>query len=232
MKTFLRFGFLAIALTFFFNAFAVADTKAQNIIPEILKRMEQHRVSLKTLRADIKMDKYNPQLDIHDVMQGNLTLLPGKSERDMYVRLNWTKPVDEQLSIIKGEYMVYRKSANQAIFGKVDKAKNSAGAGNALMFLSMSKEQLKANYNVKYLGEETVSGGAKAWHLELTPKAAGKYKMAEIWVDGNGMPVQGKVIENNNDSTSVLLTNLRKNETVNAKVFRIDLPNGTNKVKG
>jgi outer membrane lipoprotein-sorting protein len=232
MKTFLKFGFWAIAFVFFFNAFAVIETKAQNVIPEILKRMEEHRAALKTLQADIKMDKYNPQLDVHDTTQGNVILLPGRSEREMYARINWIKPVEEQLSVIKGEYTLFRPRLKQAITGKVDVAKNSAGAGNALSFLSMSREQLKANYNVKYLGEETLSAGAKTWHLELTPKATSKYKSAEIWVDGNGMPVQGKVIESNKDTTSVLLTNLRKNETISAKVFTINLPKGTNKVKG
>ena len=96
----------------------------------------------------------------------------------------------------------------------------------------MSKEQLKANYNVKYLGEETVGGGTRTLHLELTPKAVGKYKSAEIWVDGNGMPVQTKIVEINNDSTTVLLTNLRINETIKPSVFTINLPKGTKEVKG
>ncbi len=232
MKIFLRFGFMAIALTFFFNAFAVTETKAQNVINEILKRMETHRSTLKTLQAGVMMDKYNPQLDVHDTMQGDVTYVPGKTERDMYIKINWTKPVQEELSVIKGEYTLFRPRLKQAIVGKVDAAKNSAGAGNALSFMSMSKDQLKANYNVKYMGEETVSGGAKTWHLLLTPKAANKYKSAEIWVDGNGMPVQAKVVENNNDSTTVLLSALRKNETINAGIFNKKLPKGTTVVKG
>lgn len=232
MKTFLKFGFFAIALTFFLNIFAVTEIKAQGTINDIYKLMEAHRAALKTLRADVTMVKTNPQLGVSDTTEGNVVYLPGKSDRDMYVRINWTKPVDEQLAVIKGEYTLFRPRLKQAITGKVDSAKNSAGAGNALAFMSMSKAQLKANYNVAYIGKETVSSGAQTWHLELTPKTAGKYKSAEIWVDGNGMPVQTKIVENNNDSTSVLLKNLRKNETVNAQVFKIDLPKGTKQVKG
>jgi outer membrane lipoprotein-sorting protein len=230
MKTFLRLGFLAIALTFFFNAFAVTETRAQNVIPEILKRMENNRLLLKTLRANVTMDKYNPQLDVHDLNQGSVIYLPGKTERDMYIRIDWTKPVQEQLAVIKGEYTLYRPRLGQAITGKVDSAKNSAGAGNALAFMSMSKEQLKANYNVKYLGEEKVSSGTPTWHLQLTPKAAGKYKSAEIWIDGDGMPIQAKVVENNNDATTVLLSNLQRNATINAKVFTIDYPKKSTKI--
>lgn len=232
MKTFVRFGFTAIALTFFFNTFAVTETKAQTVVNEILKRMETHRSMLKTLRSDITMDKYNPQLDIHDVKQGNVTYVPGRTERDMYININWTKPVQEELSIVEGEYTIFTPRLKRAIKGKVDAAKNSAGAGNALAFMSMSKDQLKANYTVKFLGEEAVKSGAQTFHLLLTPKAANKYKSAEIWVDGNGMPVQAKVVENNNDSTSVLLTGLRKNETINAGVFKKKLPKDTKIIKG
>jgi len=230
MKIFLRLGFLAIALTFFFNTVAVTETKAQNVIPEILKRMENNRLLLKTLRADVTMEKYNPQLDARDVTQGTVIYLPGKNERDMYIRIDWTKPVQEQLAVIKGEYTLYRPRLGQAITGKVDSAKNSAGAGNALSFMSMSKEQLKANYTVIYLGDEVVKSGAKTVHLELTPKNANKYKKAELWVDYDGMPVQAKVVESNNDATTVLLSNLQKNATINAKVFTIDYPKKSTKI--
>ncbi|MDQ3321144.1 MAG: outer-membrane lipoprotein carrier protein LolA [Acidobacteriota bacterium] len=230
MKTFLRLSFSAIALTFFFNAFAVTETKAQGPLNEIINRMENHRKILVSLKADVMMDKYNPQLDVHDVTQGNVIYLPGKTERDMYIRINWTKPVQEQLAVIKGEYTLYRPRLGQAITGKVDSAKNSAGAGNALAFMSMSKQQLKANYNVKYLGEETVKSGAQTFRLQLTPKAANKYKSAEIWVDRDGMPVQAKVVENNNDSTSVLLSSLQKNATINARIFTIDYPKKSTKI--
>jgi outer membrane lipoprotein-sorting protein len=233
MKTFLRFSFLAIALVFVFNSFAVTEAKAQNnTLNQILKRMEEHRKSLSTLKADITMVKYNPQLDDSDETQGNIIYLPGKSEKEMYIRLSWVKPVQEELSVIKGEYMLFRPRLGQAIIGKVNSAKGNAKAGGALAFMSMSKDQLKANYTVKYLGEEQVKSGVKTWHLELTPKAANTYKGAELWVDGNGMPVQAKIIEKNNDTTTVLLNNLRKNEVINAGSIAISLPKGTKKIPG
>jgi outer membrane lipoprotein-sorting protein len=232
MKTFLRFGVTAIALIFFFNAFGAGVARAQDPTNEILKRLQEHRAALKTLRADVTMDKHNSQLGEHDTKDGSVIYMPGQSEREMYIRIDWTRPSVEQLAVIKGEYTLFTPRLKQAIVGKVDGAKNSAGASGALAFMSMSKEQLKANYTVKYMGEETVGGAAKTWHLLLTPKAAGKYKSAEIWIDGNGMPLQAKVVESNNDSTTVLLKNLRKNETINAKIFKIDLPKGTKEIKG
>ncbi len=44
------------------------------------------------------------------------------------------------------------------------------------------------------------------------------------------MPVQAKVVENNNDATTVLLSSLQKNQTINAKVFKIDYPKKSTKI--
>jgi len=45
------------------------------------------------------------------------------------------------------------------------------------------------------------------------------------------MPVQSKVIEKNNDTTTVLLTNLQKNVRVDKSEFQIKLPDGTKVIK-
>jgi outer membrane lipoprotein-sorting protein len=97
--------------------------------------------------------------------------------------------------------------------------------------MSMSKAQLKQNYSMKYLGEATLTNGTKTWHLELTPNARTSYKSAEVWVDGNGMPVKSKVTEHNNDSTTVLLSNLQKNVKIDTSAFKVDLPKGTKIIK-
>ena len=230
MNKLLKIGLTAIALVFFFNAFAVTQAKAQPI-NEILKRMEAHKTSLKTLQSSVTMIKRDALLGEDDTYQGTVKYIPGKTESDMYIRIDWAKP-DEKLAVIKTDYILYRPPLKQAIIGKVTKAKNSANAGGALSFLSMSKAQLKANYSYKYLGEATLSSGAKTVHLELTPKNKQKYKAAELWVDADGMPLQMRVIESNNDSTTVLLYNVQKNPTLKGSDFVITLPKGTKEIKG
>jgi len=230
MNKFLRFGLTTFALIFVFNAFAVIETKAQ-ILNKILDTMDAHYKALSSLQANVKMDKYNSQLDEHDITEGTTKYLPVKG-RDAYVRIDWTKPMQESLAVVGKEYVLYRPRLNQALVGKVDKAQGSAKSNSALAFMNMSKAQLKANYNVKYLGEEKVDGKIPTWHLELTPKTKSSYKLADIWVDGDGMPIQMRVTENNNDSTTILLTNLKKNITLKANVFTINLPKGTKKLEG
>ncbi len=231
MKLFLRLSLTAIAITLFFSAITVTETKAQGVLNDILKRMEINRNTMKTLRSDVTMVKYNAQLKESDTTQGTSIYLPTKG-RDALVRIDWTKPVEEKLAVVDGEYILYRPRLKQAIIGNAKNAKGNGKANGALSFMNMSKEQLKANYTIKYLGEEKVSGKIPTWHLELTPKKATNFKLAELWVDGNGMPIQAKVIETNNDSSTVLLSNFEKNATINADDFKIKLPPGTKRIKG
>ncbi len=231
MKSYFRLGITAIILMFLFNVFADLETKAQGPLPEILKRMDEHQKALTSLKSSVTMDKYNSQLDEHDVYEGAVMYLPAKG-RDALVRIDWSSPQQETLSVVNKQYILCRPRLSQCIVGTVDSTqKNTKGTG-AFDFLNMSKEQLKANYSVKYLGKEEVTGGIPTWHLELNPKATQSYKSADLWVDGNGMPIQAKVNENNGDSTTVLLSNLQKNATINASVFKVIPPKGTKIIKG
>lgn len=231
MNKFLRFGLTAIALTFLFNAFAVTETRAQGVLNEILKRMETHRATLRTMQSDVTMVKHDALLDEDDTLKGVVKYIPGKTENDMYIRIDWTKP-DEQLAVVKTDYILYRKQLNQVIIGKVNSAKNSANAGGALSFMSMSKGQLKANYTPEYIGRETLKSGTSAVHLKLKPKTAQKYQYAEIWIDDDGMPLQMKIVEKNGDSTTVLLSGVKKNPVINAADFKIDYPKNTKVING
>jgi outer membrane lipoprotein-sorting protein len=230
MNKFLRFGLTALTLMFVFSLFA-AEIKAQGVLNDILKRMDDHNKALTSLQADVKMSKYNSQLDVNDITSGTAKYLPLKN-RDALVRIDWSSPVQESLAVVNKEYVLFRPRLNQYIAGKVDNAKSSGkGANNALAFMNMSKQQLKTNYTVKYLGEEKVSGNIPTWRLELTPKNKTSYKVAELWVDGNGMPIQTRVVENNNDTTTILLSNMQKNVTLKADVFRINVK-GARRIEG
>lgn len=230
MRKYLKIVLPAVAIALFFNAFAVTESNAQSVINEILKRMDENYKSLTSLRAGVTMTKVNSQLGgVADVSKGTAMYLPQKG-RDAFVRIDWTTP-NESLAVKNRKYVIFRPHLKIAYTGNVDKAQGTGKAPGALAFMNMSRAQLKANYDLEYLGEETVSSGAQTWHLKLTPKVATSYKWAEVWVDKNGFPVQTKIIEKNSDTTTVLLSNLEKNVTLNASVFEISVPKGTKVVK-
>lgn len=229
MRNYLRLSLLTTALIFTFSIFANAQTN----INEILKRMDEHQKALSSLKANVIMDKYNAQLDEHDIYEGSAMYVKIK-EREANVRIDWVKPQQESLSVVNKQYVLYRPRLKQAIVGNTDDAqKKNTQSVPTFDFLKMSKEQLRANYTVKYLGEEQVKGGIPTWHLELTPKTAKSYKSVDVWVDGNGMVLQTKVNETNGDSTTLNLSGLQKNVTINVKnEIQLKLPPGTEIIKG
>jgi outer membrane lipoprotein-sorting protein len=193
--------------------------------------MEDHYQKLRSLKAGVKMDKFNSQLGEHDLMEGNVTFVPQKG-RDAIFRIDWKRPQQESLSVVNKQYVMYRWGSSQAIGGKVSDIKGSGKGGSAMAFLNMSKSQLQANYTINYLGQEKVEGGTLTWHLELIPKTAASYRKADLWIDGNGMPIQARITEKNNDTTTILLSGLQKNVTVKSKDIPIQLPKGTRLIEG
>jgi outer membrane lipoprotein-sorting protein len=231
MSKVFRYGVLTTFLGLLFSTFTVADARAQNILGEILRRMDLYNKTLQSLQAEVTMVKYNPQLNVSDISIGTTSYLPKAGNRAMYVRIDWTKPVDEQMSVIGENYELYRPRLNQVIVGKTSNAQNNGKIGNALGFMNMSKAQLNANYDVNYIDEEQIKGGVLTWHLQLNPKTATSYKAAEIWVDGDGMPRQAKITERNNDTTTVLLANIRKNVTLKGEIFKLKYPGTVKKIR-
>ena len=231
MNKYLRFVLPALAIIFLFSV-AATETKAQGILREILKRMDTNSKSLVSLKGSIKMEKRDAQLGDTDLSEGEMKLLPGRSDKQIYLRIDWSKPRQESLAVANGEYVIYTPKTNRALVGKVDAAKKGPKASSVLSFMTMSKAELSANYDVEYRGEETVSGGTNTWHLVLTPKKAATYKSADLWVDVNGMPVQAKIVEKNSDTTTVFLSNFQRNVTIKGTEFKITPPKGTEIVRG
>jgi len=230
MNKFLKQIVPIVAIAILFGSISVGESKAQGVLNEILKRMDNQNKTLKSLRAEVTMAKTDANLgDDATVTQGTAMYLPQKG-RDALVRIDWRRP-DETLAVVDKTYVIYRPRLGQAYTGSTNSAKGNAKAGGALAFMNMSRAQLKANYSVAYLGEATVAGGVKTWHLQLTPKTKMSYKSAEVWIDSDGFPVQSKVIENNNDSTTVLLSKIEKNVTLDGSVFKIKLPKETKIIK-
>src|SRR5438094_2241536 len=139
-----RLALLSIAAAIVISIGSVSDAKAQGVLRDILNRMDAHNKSLVSLKADVTMEKLNAQLGETDTTSGTTSYLPKTAKRVMYVRIDWTKPVQEQIVIIGDSYKLYRPRLNQVITGKVDKVqKDNKVPGNALAFMSMSQAQLK-----------------------------------------------------------------------------------------
>lgn len=230
MKRFLMFS-LALALvsgTAFLPA-SRAQAQGAGVISSVLNRMERNRRETRSLRAGLIMQKYNSQLKRYEMSEGQVAYLPG-SGRNVNVRVDWVKPARQSLSVMDGKYTLFFPRQNQAMQGTANSKNGKAGSVVGFA-LNASAAQLKSQYNIELVGEGTLDG-PHVWLLKLTPRAAGSFQFAEIWVGDDGMPLQTRVTERNGDSTLVRLTGIQKNARVTTDDIKIQLPSGVKIVKG
>jgi outer membrane lipoprotein-sorting protein len=197
-----------------------ANAQGAGFVSSILNRMERNRRDLKSLRASVDMVKYNAQIRDEDKYKGVVLYVPAAG-RNAYVRVDWSSPQRETLAVADGQFTLFRPRLNMAYKGKAGSGKGKSSV--AFDFLNMSRQQLAARYNLEYMGEETLWGGVAATHVKLVPKGGANFKWAEAWIDAGGMPVQTKVIEKNDDSTTVRLTNLQRNSNISLDEFFLKL---------
>jgi len=192
--------------------------------------MERNRQSLKSLKASLSMEKYNAQLRDAERYNGIVLYVPA-SGRDASVRIEWQKPQHEILAVSNGKYTLFRPRLNMAYVGSSKSSRNKAGGVMDMMY--MTRQQLEARFQpVQDVREETLWGGVSTIHLTLVPKGNASFKYAEIWVDSSGMPVQTKIVEKNDDATTMRLSGLERNLKISGDEFNIKLDSNVKIVKG
>ena len=207
-----------------------ASAQSAGLVSAVLNRMERNRQSLRSLRASLSMEKYNAQLRDSEKYSGVVLYVPG-SGRDASVRIEWQKPQHEILAVANGQYTLFRPRLNMAYKGSSKSNRNKAGGVLEMMY--MTKQQLEARFQpVKDVREETLWGGVSTIHLTLVPKGNASFKYAEIWVDSSGMPVQTKIVEKNDDATTMRLSGLERNQKMSPDQFNIKLDSNVKIVKG
>ena len=207
-----------------------ANAQSAGLVSAVLNRMERNRQSLRSLRASLSMEKYNAQLRDSEKYSGVVLYVPG-SGRDASVRIEWQKPQHEILAVANGQYTLFRPRLNMAYKGSSKSNRNKAGGVLEMMY--MSKQQLEARFQpVKDVREETLWGGVSTIHLTLVPKGNASFKYAEIWVDKGGMPVQTKIVEKNDDATTMRLLSPERNPKISSDEFIVKLDSNVKIVKG
>jgi outer membrane lipoprotein-sorting protein len=207
-----------------------ANAQGAGLISSVLNKMEQNKRSLKSLKSSISMEKYNSQLRDSEKYSGYVLYVP-QAGKNANVRLEWSSPQHEILAVNNGDYTLYRPRLDLAYKGKAAQVKG--GKSNSLLqFLNMSGKELKTKFEIQNPYEETIWGGVWTAHLTLMPKGGASFKYAEVWVDGSGMPVQTKVVEKNDDSTTIRLLNIERNAGISTDQFKIDLAKNVRIIQG
>jgi outer membrane lipoprotein-sorting protein len=96
----------------------------------------------------------------------------------------------------------------------------------------MSRQQLETRFQpLQDVREETLWGGVSTIHLTLVPKGNAGYKYAEVWIDSTGMPVQSKIVEKNDDVTTMRLVSIEKNAKISPDDIKLKLDSNVKIIK-
>ena len=234
MKKLFSIGLIAVVLLAVASVGIVprrADAQGAGLVTSIINRMERNRRDLKSLRAGISMTKYNAQIRDEDKYSGEVRYMPS-GDRNSFVRVDWQYPQRETLAVADGKYTLLRPRLKMAYVGDANSNRNKV-SGVLGVGLNISRQQLASAYeSPEYLGEETLWGGVRTTHLKIVPKGGARFKYAEIWVDMQGLPVQTKVIEKNDDATTVRLTDVQRNPAISTDEFKVQLGSDIKIVRG
>lgn len=213
---------------------STASAQGAGLVSSILNKMERNRQTMTSLRAGVWMQKFNAAINDADNYHGEVQYVPGKG-RNASVRVDWHKPSVEILAVQNGQYTLLKPRLKTAYQGSTTSGSKHQKINNVLGFgINTSKAELSSRFAVELLGEGTLeNGGPHVVWLKLTPRGGASYKHAEVWVDSStGMPLQTRVVERNNDMTTVRLINPQKNAHVPSEAFDVRLGSDIKVIKG
>ena len=194
-------------------------------LKQVLVQMDAASAHFRSAQADFVADTYTAVVQSHDIQTGTIAFRrAGKStEMVMHVKTDDGQPSLKDVLYKNGEIAYYQPAVKQETILKT--------GPNYERFLSLgfggSGRQLAADWNIKYLGEEPVSGVETA-KLDLTPKTpSDQFSHITIWVDTkNGIALKQQVFQQSGDWRTAVYSNVRLN-VVPPNAFTLKIASGT-----
>ncbi len=209
---------------------AASPAPAQ-VLPSVLSHMEQAAKSLSTLQAGISQLKRDTTLDYTENSVGTLLYKKGAPGQER-VLLQYTKP-NQTISVIGDKVVVFQPQINQAF----ETTRNAAaGKNKSLGFLGLgygqAAAQLREKYVVTPVGDEVING-KKTTLIDLRPRVPENgIVRVQVWVDNaTWLPVQ-YLLKEKGAETTVSLSAMKPNVSLDDSRFEIKLPGNVQIVKG
>jgi outer membrane lipoprotein-sorting protein len=210
-----------------------ANAQAQ-LLTGILNKMEKAHQDLKSLKAELVLQRTNNQIGVTDSEYGQLIYKPGAGKSKQKLRIDYTKPSKDILAVDGDNFVYYQPRINQAFKGQASKYSKGKQGGIAQFItiaLDGSLKSASGRYNIGFVKDEMVEGVMTSM-LRLTPKSNDQFTSFDIWVNQqSGFPVRFSGTERNGDLTMVTLKNLQLNTNVPNDAFALNLPSGTKVMK-
>lgn len=208
------------------GVFCSAALFAQNAdLQKVLSQMDAASANFQSAQADFSFDSYTAVVQSHDVQKGTIAFrrAGGATEMMMHVKTDEGQPSLKDVLYKDGQLDYYQPAVKQETILK-------AGS-NYERYLTLgfggSGKDLTANWNINYLGNETIDGVETA-KLDLTPKSpSDQFTHITVWIDGKrGVSLKQQVFQDSGDSRTAEYSNVKLND-VPASAFALQIAPGT-----
>ncbi len=213
-------------LTVLFLGFTLSLSAAESL-DSVLSRMDAAASGFRGVAAKLKKVTFTAIIDDTGVETGSVRLLR-PSPGAVRMLIEFTEPDIKSVAFRDRKAEVFYPK--MLTVQEYDLGKHRALVDQFLLLgFGTSGKALRKEYNLRVLGEETVSG-TKTTRLELTPKSAQTrqhLKQVELWIaDPGGYPVQQKFVQPSGDHTTIVYTDLKVNPALTENDVRLNLPKG------
>jgi outer membrane lipoprotein-sorting protein len=189
----------------------VLSAAGAETLEAVLARMDQAAPSFKSLAAQLRKVSHTAVINEDTVDTG--TILLKRAHNDVRMLVEWSEP-DPKSVAVHGERAEIYYPKLQTV-EEYDMGKYRALVDQFLLIgFGTSGKELAAAYQIKYLGEENISG-VNAAHLELIPKSKEvlkQLKKLDLWIQESGAyPVQQKITQPAGDYMLFTYTGVKLN---------------------
>jgi outer membrane lipoprotein-sorting protein len=194
---------------------------------EVLAKIDEGAPKFSSMSAGISQASYTKVLDEKTVETGQISLKKS-GPRDLAALIDFTNPNPRTVAFRGRKAEIFYpklKTVQEYDLGKRSDLLNQF----FLVGFGTTGRELKANYSVKYTGDENIAGQT-THRLELTPAASArvdKLQKLELWVAADGAyPVQQKFIQQSGDYYLITYTDVKLNTQMGDDALKLKLPKG------
>jgi outer membrane lipoprotein-sorting protein len=194
---------------------------------DVLGQMDQSSGKFTGLSANLTRVTYTKVIDEKTTESGTI-LLKKQGPKALQVLIEIAKPDLKTVSFKGNKAEIFYPKIKTVQEYDVGKQRGLVDQFMLVGFGTPGKD-LKANYSIKYAGEETVSG-QHTNKLELTPKSgqwSDKLRKLELWMaDSGAYPVQQKFIQPSGDYYLFTYSSVKLNPQLTDQDLKLQLPKG------
>lgn len=203
-----------------------ATAFAQNAdLQKVLSEMDAASTRFQSAQADFAADSYTAVVQNHDVQAGEIAFrrAGGATEMIMHVKTDEGQPSLKDVLYKNGELDYYQPTVKQETILKT----GSDYERYLTLGFGGSGKDLASDWNIKYLGTETIDGVETA-KLDLTPKTpSDQFTHILVWIDAKrGVSLKQQVFQDSGDSRTAIYSNIKLND-VPASAFALHIASGT-----